>query len=168
MLWGGHSTPTVRNPKYKLWHHHYTPPGGAGRAAKEARPQPGTVKRSPPAQGVWQQAPSRPPRKTPANAALAQGERLGRAGAAAAAGSTPGPAARSGMSAAWQHNREQVTSAPAVALLQEASVQASDAALPQEKKKKKNNKSLLLTLPLQELGGPRMLKVQTALQNMGR
>lgn len=34
---------------------------------------------------------------------------------------------------AWQHNTEQVTSAPAVALLQEASTQASDAALPGEK-----------------------------------
>lgn len=71
--------------------------------------------------------------ETPANAALAPCERPRRAGgAAAAAGSTPGPAARSSMSAAWQHNREQVTSAPAVALLQEASTQASDAAAPPE------------------------------------
>lgn len=71
--------------------------------------------------------------ETPANATLAPGERPRRAGgAAAAAGSTPGPAARSSMSAAWQHNREQVTSAPAVALLQEASTQASDAAAPPE------------------------------------
>lgn len=47
---------------------------------------------------------------------------------------------------AWQHNREQVTSAPAVALLQEASTQASDAALPGEKIK--HPPLLPLTIPL--------------------
>lgn len=67
---------------------------------------------------------------------------------------------------AWQHNREQVTSAPAVALLQEASTQASDAALPGEKIK--HPPPLPLTIPPRAPEkGPRRRGVGALLQNDG-